>query len=206
MDIGLSRKMFLTSSRISIDKTTNSWSFFDSCVITSKCCRRNKKIYGTYNLPISHRSIQEHLIWKPQQQSFPGISQKTNLPKIIAVRAVVPEDSVDSRAHDSANWASVCINDLATTFSSFRGKSASSTMSLGRLSRTKCAAPFPPCPSKTWVTNLDQATLDKKIIPCKIYLKLKWDRLRRVLPSASRKNSSLENSIFFRLSPLAPSK
>lgn len=75
------------------------------------------------------------------------------LPNIIAVRAVVPEDRADSREHDFAKAASVSINDLVTTFSSSKGKSASSTMTLGKWSRTKFAAPFPPCPSNTYHFN-----------------------------------------------------
>lgn len=66
------------------------------------------------------------------------------LPNIIAVSAVVPEDREDSREHVFANSASVSINDLITTFSSAKGKSASSTMTLGKWSRTNCAAAFPP--------------------------------------------------------------
>ena len=71
------------------------------------------------------------------------------LPNIIAVSAVVPEERLDSREHDFSNAASISMNDLVTTFSSFTGKSASSTMTLGKCSRTKCAAVFPPCPSNT---------------------------------------------------------
>lgn len=64
----------------------------------------------------------------------------------MAVRTVVPELREDWREHV---LSSVCINDLKTIFSSSRGKSASSTIILGRLSRTKLAASFPPWPSKT---------------------------------------------------------
>lgn len=71
------------------------------------------------------------------------------LPNIIAVSAVVPEDKSESAEHDLAKAASVSKKDLLTTFSSFKGKSASSTMILGKKSRTKIAAPFPPWPSKT---------------------------------------------------------
>lgn len=66
------------------------------------------------------------------------------LPNIIAVSAVVPEDRDVSRVQDLAKAASVSINDLVTTFSSSKGKSESSTMTLGKWSRTNCAAPFPP--------------------------------------------------------------
>lgn len=66
------------------------------------------------------------------------------LPNIIAVRAVVPEDRDVSRVQDLAKAASVSINDLVTTFSSSKGKSESSTMTLGKWSRTNCAAAFPP--------------------------------------------------------------
>jgi len=54
------------------------------------------------------------------------------LPNMIAVKAVVPEDREDSIEHVFANSESVSKNDLATTFSSSRGKSASSTITLGR--------------------------------------------------------------------------
>jgi len=43
---------------------------------------------------------------------------KQYLPKIIAVSAVVPEDVALWREHVSANWQSICIKDLLTTFSS----------------------------------------------------------------------------------------
>lgn len=56
----------------------------------------------------------------------------TYLPSIIAVRAVVPEERDDSREHDFAKAASVSTKDLVTTFSSSIGKSASSTMTLGK--------------------------------------------------------------------------
>lgn len=56
----------------------------------------------------------------------------THLPNIIAVRAVVPDDKADSIEHDLAKAASVSMNDLVTTFSSSIGKSASSTMTLGK--------------------------------------------------------------------------
>ena len=55
-----------------------------------------------------------------------------HLPNIIAVSAVVPEDREDSIEHDLANSASVSKNDLVTTFSSSKGKSASSTITRGR--------------------------------------------------------------------------
>ena len=77
----------------------------------------------------------------------------TYLPNTIAVRAVVPEDRADSREHVFANAASVSINDLVTTFSSSKGKSASSTITLGKWSRTNCAAHFPSCPSNTCYSN-----------------------------------------------------
>lgn len=54
------------------------------------------------------------------------------LPNIIAVSAVVPEDKAESREHDLAKAASVSTKDLVTTFSSSNGKSASSTMILGK--------------------------------------------------------------------------
>lgn len=54
------------------------------------------------------------------------------LPNIIAVSAVVPEEREDSREHLFANAASVSLNDLVTTFSSSKGKPASSTMTLGK--------------------------------------------------------------------------
>lgn len=76
-----------------------------------------------------------------------------NLPNIIAVSAVVPEEREDSREHVFANAASVSINDRVTTFSSSKGKSASSTMTLGKWSRANCAAPFPTCPSNTNYLN-----------------------------------------------------
>lgn len=71
------------------------------------------------------------------------------LPNIIAVSAVVPEGIADLREQDFKNAASVFMNDLVTTFSSSIGKLASSTMTLGKWSRTKFAAHFPPCPSNT---------------------------------------------------------
>lgn len=60
------------------------------------------------------------------------LTRGTYFPYIIAVSAVVPEERTDSRQHDFANAASVSMNDLVTTFSSSRGKSASSTMTLGK--------------------------------------------------------------------------
>lgn len=54
------------------------------------------------------------------------------LPKIIAVSAVVPDDKAESTEHDLAKAASVSAKDLITTFSSSRGKSASSTMIFGK--------------------------------------------------------------------------
>ena len=56
----------------------------------------------------------------------------------------MPEDRDVSRVQDLAKAASVSINDLVTTFSSAEGKSESSMMTLGKWSRTNCAAPFPP--------------------------------------------------------------
>ena len=43
------------------------------------------------------------------------------LPKIIAVSAVVPEDVALWREHASANWQSICIKDILTTFQAEEG-------------------------------------------------------------------------------------
>lgn len=55
-----------------------------------------------------------------------------DLPNIIAVSAVVPEDKAESREQDFAKAASVSMNDLVTAFSSSNGKSASATIILGK--------------------------------------------------------------------------
>lgn len=82
------------------------------------------------------------------------------LPNIIAVSAVVPEEREDSREHLFAKAASVSMKDLATAFSSAKGKSASSTITLGNWSRTNCAAAVPPCPSNTCYSKLLITVLD----------------------------------------------
>ena len=125
-----------------------------------------------------HSVIYRHCIWLQNQcaitsqiwamKIIPQKGRKTaktfvHLPNIIAVSAVVPEDREDSVEHDLANSASISKNDLVTTFSNSKGKSASSTITRGRWSRTNCAALFPPCPSNT-------CTAKKILFKCQILI------------------------------------
>ena len=96
---------------------------------------------------------------RTQKVSYYQSMRITYLPNIIAVSAVVPEEREDSREHDFAKAASVSMNDLATTFSSSKGKPASSTITLGKLSRTNFAAKLPSCPSNTYYQNQVPLTL-----------------------------------------------
>lgn len=105
----------------------------------------------------------------------------------MAVSAVVPEDREDSSEHVLANSASVSINDLETAFSSAKGKSASSTITLGKWSRTNWAAAFPSCPSNTcyWKPSVSELSSYRRVhqgqihvhIPEKFMWRIEWNNI-----------------------------